>query len=927
MPPLLFAGLPGAGESQESNGSGRKKKPSKSQSLPSLVNGRPSPFADKLQLCTVDVKKRRMVKEHVGGGAIKVASDLRMPFMASERGLEWERSHIVARVPKDRLPPLEEIIRLATEEFGIDLEAPREPPESKRNPAFGGSPPYKPGPRLSRHRQGERPKELPGRRPMPIEEEPAIAEDSPASASQSPRTEAKRASMARGSEVSISSLSALAAATAAAAEEPEEEELPFPWTEDELHSVFSKFDTDHDGEVRTDELPGLLKYLNCRPRQEDVDLLVKEQTDYATLSYDEFVEFIRKFRKLDIEHLREQFVAADHDGNGTLDFNELHKMLVELNYCPTAQSTLEAFEFLDRDKGGSLSFREFEGLREYLRTSEGFTKADVEELKTLFRKIENRGGECDPEEIWRITMYLGYSADIGLVRAMAAQVDADGSGHVSFLELLKIIRLIRDVERDAMRKVMKKRGSGNSLLITHLGLALSDLGYFISEDGLFETLEGIGECEAEDSLTTEEFAALLRGYRFREGFTESELEELTDTFHREGRGEAGTLRTLEVSRVLRWFGFARTLQQVQRLVEEIDFDMSGVLELNEFVKLMRRLHQDEAKRRLKIFNDIATKNTKGIYEVPHNKFGTAARMLAGCDPNPELVEVATKKAIADHLDDGSSPRSKRKTSEDASPTGGGSPVADSQPASLMPTVFVRRPGFESFFLHYRRLVVEEVRASAGYSPVEIARLRGVFDTYDTDKSGTIEKQELMKLIGEYFPDATKSKEGQKDIERALKEVDTDASGALNFHEFLLLMRKCDDSRDSRDIELEQEVIRECQLTPEDVDGFRQIFSANVDWKGEIDIDVLGTIMSRIKELDDHELDDLGRVVREVHPDNRPVARFPQFLKLVKRLTQEETFNHVNAQAARVVRREQKGKDGKTGNRQDGGGQDSGGHMW
>merc|ERR1712226_95253 len=109
---------------------------------------------------------------------------------------------------------------------------------------------------------------------------------------------------------------------------------------------------------------------------------------------------------------------------------------------------------------------------------------------------------------------------------------------------------------------------------------------------------------------------------------------------------------------------------------------------------------------------------------------------------------------------------------------------------------------------------------------------------------------------------------------------------------------------------------------------RQIFSANVDWKGELDVDTLGSILSRIKELDNNELDDLHRVVQEVHPDGRPIARFPQFLRLVKRLTQEETFNHVNAQAARVVRREQS-KNGHKGGRQDSAGSKEGGmgNLW
>merc|ERR1740138_2020195 len=101
--------------------------------------------------------------------------------------------------------------------------------------------------------------------------------------------------------------------------------------------------------------------------------------------------------------------------------------------------------------------------------------------------------------------------------------------------------------------------------------------------------------------------------------------------------------------------------------------------------------------------------------------------------------------------------------------------------------------------------------------------------------------------------------------------------------------------------MEAEVVKKCGLSVEEVEGFRQIFSSVVSWTGELDIAQIKELLLRVVEFNDDETMELGNIVREVHPHGREVARFPQFIKLVKRLT-EDNLLAVNESANRVMRR-------------------------
>jgi len=568
----------------------------------------------------------------------------------------------------------------------------------------------------------------------------------------------------------------------------EERLMDIPWSEEELRSVFYKFDSDRDNELEVEDLVPLLRYLGAKPDPKAISKLILELTHYATIEWEEFLEFIRRFREYDINLLRGSFKSADKDGQGRLDADEVMALMRKLNYAPTAQTVIEAMQAVDQDGDGDLDFYEFEELRDYLRKTEGFFQKDLEELKQLYGKAA--GGEkrdLNTEEIWRITMFLGYANTAQEISQIAAEVDADGTGSIDFPELLKVVRRVRDIERESIIRVLRGHGElcGTKIMMKDLGRVLNDLGYYVSDDAVNEILEDLGEYESEEYLTLDELLAFLRGYRETEGFSKEELKELEDAFYTEDKDDTNAINALELGRILRGFGFPRTLQKVQRLVEEIDFDGSGELEMNEFIKLMRQLMQHESKKRLDVFHSLdGLRNGKIEIEA----LPTAIYLLDEMNPEQTLLENSLAATI---------PEGCTKISTKI---------------------------FDLFYKHYRRAVVAEIRKNAGYGPKEIIQLNAIFSEYDKDASGTIESTELQKLIAQYFPDATKSRAQQIEILKILQSFGaTNGTGELDFHNFIWLMRKCDDMRDETDVHEEAEVIKQCGLSVEEVEGSARSF--------------------------------------------------------------------------------------------------------
>mmetsp|Transcript_91116 Transcript_91116/g.258001 ORF Transcript_91116/g.258001 Transcript_91116/m.258001 type:complete len:169 (+) Transcript_91116:47-553(+) len=126
--------------------------PSLSQGSRSTTMGGRSPFGQAQTLCTVQVGRKRLIRHRVGVGTVRHASETRLPFVAFERGLEWQQPHTVSRPEAEVLPPFAEIVTSAIRDLRLEFppRRGRAPADAKKpgSSAFGGHAPYRGGPRL-----------------------------------------------------------------------------------------------------------------------------------------------------------------------------------------------------------------------------------------------------------------------------------------------------------------------------------------------------------------------------------------------------------------------------------------------------------------------------------------------------------------------------------------------------------------------------------------------------------------------------------------------------------------------------------------------------------------------------------------------------------------------------------------------------------
>eukprot|EP00927_Polykrikos_kofoidii_P000886 TRINITY_DN10332_c0_g2_i1.p1 TRINITY_DN10332_c0_g2~~TRINITY_DN10332_c0_g2_i1.p1 ORF type:complete len:986 (+),score=211.17 TRINITY_DN10332_c0_g2_i1:104-3061(+) len=731
-------------------------------------------------------------------------------------------------------------------------------------------------------------------------------------------------------------------------DEVHEERIDLPWKEHELRSVFKKFSDFEDKEVRTDCLVSLLRYLGAVPVEEEVWNIICDQTRYASLDWVEFMEFIRRYRRQELARLRALFDKADVDGSGGLDFSEIHTLLQKSGYSPTVEVSLEALQATDEDGNGLVTFPEFEALLEHLRLCRGFTKAEAEELQALY--IRAAGGAnkmLSIGELWRISAYIGYAATPEKVQSIVSEIDKDGSHEVCFDELLNVVRGIRDSERQEMLRIVDRRGievgtklgigieahpdvdAGSPQPVTQLTRSqapgrkrgavciarddtitltpeqrmrvaarktvrlplklpieevaptLNELGYYVSEDVIAPLLEGMQmELENPAYVTVDELSAFLVEYRRAEGFSEAALKDLEYIFLREQRQSAAgdddnSLDALELGRVLRWFGISKSLQQVQRLIEEIDFDGSGQVEFGEFKKLMRQLLQAEAKHRRDIFAHL---EDEGTGRMPVEKLSTALSLIMGVRPDESMVQAAIADAGVDCISSSS------LLSQDW----------------RNPKASLSQMSFEAIFASYKTRLVDTVRANAGYVPAEVEKLRALFARYDKGE-GIVYGAELRRVIADTFSEATRTKEGQQDMQKRIAEIAPEKPCRINFSQFLRLARMCQDRRDEEDIEQEVEALKECHFRQDEVEGYRQLFSANSSWAGELTMEALRSLLSPVHNFSFVEDEELSIAVRNISTDGREATRFPQFLRLMWMLMRDN-FLGLNDAAERALKR-------------------------
>merc|ERR1712217_905825 len=113
-------------------------------------------------------------------------------------------------------------------------------------------------------------------------------------------------------------------------------------------------------------------------------------------------------------------------------------------------------------------------------------------------------------------------------------------------------------------------------------------------------------------------------------------------------------------------------------------------------------------------------------------------------------------------------------------------IATSVDAAVIPTEGSTVSSLTVAVLRHQRAFRSSFRTNFGFSPKESERFLSAFNHYDTDQSGDITELELQKLCKDLFPED----QFHGDIVRqTVQAADEDGNGALDFEDFLRLMRE------------------------------------------------------------------------------------------------------------------------------------------
>eukprot|EP00913_Durusdinium_trenchii_P016092 g15126.t1 len=174
------------------------------------------------------------------------------------------------------------------------------------------------------------------------------------------------------------------------------------------------------------------------------------------------------------------------------------------------------------------------------------------------------------------------------------------------------------------------------------------LGFTLSNDEWEELLEE-QEVSPDDDIDFEGAWNFLKGVQRKNGFTQTEQEELDEAFHRfsddTGVGykdwillsscgpplPEGELQNLKVQDLLTYIGFQTSVEDVQSMVRRVDFNSNKTMDKDEFLRLMR----------------LQRETTLGSYTAAYTKNRLYARNAAPPAEIQRVLEVAGHRPNVD----------------------------------------------------------------------------------------------------------------------------------------------------------------------------------------------------------------------------------------------------------------------------------------
>ncbi|CAK0825233.1 unnamed protein product, partial [Prorocentrum cordatum] len=180
-----------------------------------------------------------------------------------------------------------------------------------------------------------------------------------------------------------------------------------------LIDLFERMDLDGSGEMNRQELRVLLGYLDWQVGADEQDRIMKEvdTEENGELGRLEYLLFMRKCRKREIEKLVEVFDSVDPGADGVIGYGQMIQAFTKMGYEPDADAVLEAAEAAGiGSKKASLDTSDFWLVLTECRAREWFLGGELRQIGEVFGQVDAEGqGELDIAQIDKALLALGLS--------------------------------------------------------------------------------------------------------------------------------------------------------------------------------------------------------------------------------------------------------------------------------------------------------------------------------------------------------------------------------------------------------------------------------------------------------------------------------------------------------------------------------------
>jgi len=619
-----------------------------------------------------------------------------------------------------------------------------------------------------------------------------------------------------------------------------------------MRKAFIYFRPPDSPEMHKDDLNDCLThlgYLKCTP--EICEKMFDEISSYSTLDFSEFNNFALKYSEYEREAFKEVFSGFDRDGSGSMEIVELEAALASLGITPFRETLKEALLMVDADGSGTFSFEEFVTLIAIYRITEGFTRAEIKELYRVFGRFAittNNGTTIVENDMLGealLHMFGPQAADMAAELAEALSTkppqrasvdsnlprkdegesdsededagardgskastaakksqleDADAGRGLTFQEFLIWARRLREAEVEAYHWQFSEfieDEDGNAIPSSGLGQVMNVLGYTPLQSIVQELLLEVDK-DNSGTIEFEEFVNLVTIFRKRDGFSQAELEEYQnafDAFDHEGNEEVSTMELLDL---LRYLGYVTDLEETRDMIKVVDYNDNGTLDFREFLRLMR-LHREKELSSLKEYYENA-------------KDGETGKM-PGSDLKQHFHAIGYKVKDSFFID---------------AETGERDDAFSDKITFDMWVVAVDRARKQALF---------DRRRVAGFTATELKQLQEIFQEYDHDGQGTIDRDEITYLAFDLgmplktVPDriavfdrleAARQRALSNCVEPS--EAGTAADPGISYWVFIHLIRIMRNERDEKEVLRDEKAMKETQFTPSEAAQFREVFN-------------------------------------------------------------------------------------------------------